>query len=200
MSLARIGLVRRSDDIADVEHQYAVLEPICERIFEEQNSRRRLIGNRPELIAALRCLSPGDRLVVVKAQCLGPGVFEGICTLTELLGQGFSVSVLEGVAADDCLQRKLALERACETMEVFREHERRKIKRGIQAARDRHRAIGRPRVVDRAKRERILLLRGQGETLRVIAEMVGVSVGTVHNVLADAERGRDAQPGTMGMY
>lgn len=44
-------------------------------------------------------------------------------------------------------------------------------------------ALGRPRVLDDAKYNAIVTRRGQGESIRSIAQAVGVSVGTVHNVL-----------------
>lgn len=194
-----VGLVRRSDDIARVERQYAALEPICERIFEEQDNRRLLIDGRPVLMAALDYLSPGDQLVVERAQCLGPDLTDGIRTLIELLDRGFAVSVLDGMVADDSKDRESVLKLIRECTEADQEHERWKIRRGIQAAQERGVAHGRPRVIDEIKRERILVLREEGATLRAIAATVGVSVGTVHNVLADLGHGGDAQTRTVGI-
>lgn len=62
------------------------------------------------------------------------------------------------------------------------------IKAGMKVARERGAASGRPRVVDTGTRAAILTRREQGESLRSIAQAVGLSVGTVHNVLADSNR------------
>lgn len=60
------------------------------------------------------------------------------------------------------------------------------IKRGMEAARQHGSVIGRPRLVDEEVRLAILSHRHEGTSLRSIARNVGVSVGTVHAVVANA--------------
>ena len=57
---------------------------------------------------------------------------------------------------------------------------------GLAAARRSGAKLGRPLVTDRRTRARILRLRRSGRSLREIAKVVGVSVGTVHSVAKTA--------------
>ncbi|QRP47932.1 helix-turn-helix domain-containing protein [Amycolatopsis sp. FDAARGOS 1241] len=61
----------------------------------------------------------------------------------------------------------------------------RKTRNGLDVARARGRVGGRPRVVDADKRRVILARHADGESVRTIARATQLSVGTVHNVLAD---------------
>ena len=54
---------------------------------------------------------------------------------------------------------------------------------GVEAARRRGRRPGRPTVLDRQTRERIARLRRSGQSLRQIAETVGIGKGTVQRAL-----------------
>ncbi len=55
---------------------------------------------------------------------------------------------------------------------------------GLAAARRRGARLGRPPVLDRRGRQRALRLRASGHSVRAIAAVLGVSVGTVHGVIA----------------
>ena len=71
--------------------------------------------------------------------------------------------------------------------EFERELIRERTRAGLAAARRRGVKLGgRKPVLDRRGRERVLRLRKSGKSLRAIAGLVGVSVGTVHNVVRDA--------------
>lgn len=61
----------------------------------------------------------------------------------------------------------------------------RKTKNGLDAARKRGKLGGRPRVIDDDKRAVILARREKGESIRMIARVLDVSVGTVHTVLTE---------------
>ncbi|TFB51964.1 helix-turn-helix domain-containing protein [Cryobacterium tagatosivorans] len=58
-------------------------------------------------------------------------------------------------------------------------------KNGLDAARKRGRVDGRSRVTDDDKRAVILARREKGQSIRVIARVLDVSVGTVHTVLTE---------------
>ena len=60
-----------------------------------------------------------------------------------------------------------------------------KTKNGLEAARKRGKVGGRPRVIDDDKRAIILSRREKGESIRVIARVLDVSVGSVNAVLAE---------------
>jgi len=57
---------------------------------------------------------------------------------------------------------------------------------GLEAARRRGVRLGRPAALDRHGRERALRLRRSGRSIREIAEMLGVSVGTIHALVREA--------------
>ncbi len=54
---------------------------------------------------------------------------------------------------------------------------------GLERARRAGKQLGRPSVLDRRTKSRILRLRRSGNSIRAIAERVDLSVGTVHNAL-----------------
>jgi DNA invertase Pin-like site-specific DNA recombinase len=183
-----IGLVRVTGDARDVDRQHELLDPICAHVFEEKASRRRLIKNRPQLLAALDHLRPGDVLVVTRAKHLAQSMLEGLDVLNDLFEQGVAVKILEGMAAGDHTKRSLFLDHGRDIAELRRRFLSQRIKAGLQAARERGDAGGRPTVVNDDRRAEILSRREQGESIRTIARSIGVSVGTVHNVLANEER------------
>ena len=177
-----IGLVRITSDVRDVMGQHAALDPICTRIFEEHASRRRLPAHRPDLLLALRCLVPGDKLVVQKVRFLAQNMINGIEVLEELLNQGIEVKVLEGSVAGDHDIASDLLDQVREVTELRRSILTERIKIGQLAARERGIITGRPRISEE-KRRLILSLGNKGESQRSIAQSAGVSLGTVHNVL-----------------
>ena len=72
---------------------------------------------------------------------------------------------------------------------VFAEFERsmiqERVKAGLERARANGKTLGRPSISDKS-RNRILKAKGKGLSLRMIASEVGVSLGTVHNVIKAA--------------
>jgi DNA invertase Pin-like site-specific DNA recombinase len=170
-----------------------VLDPICACVFEEAASRRRLVRNRPQLLAALDRLRPGDLLVVKKAKHLASSTIDGLDVLNDLVEQGVPVRVLEGIAGGDHTRRSPILDLGRDIAETHRQLISQKIKLGLQAAHGRGAAGGRPTVLDDDKRADILRRRERGESLRAIARSTDVSVGTVHNALnkvGSSSRGR----------
>jgi len=84
-----------------------------------------------------------------------------------------------------------ALDPICER--VFKEKDGGKLavdeRPGLKAARNRGHVGGQPRVIDDAKRAIILSRRAKGDSIRVIARVLDVSVGTVHGVIAEETSG-----------
>jgi DNA invertase Pin-like site-specific DNA recombinase len=111
-------------------------------------------------------------------------MLEGLDVLNDLFEQGVAVKVLEGMAAGDHTEGSLFLDHGRDIAELRRRLLSQRIKAGLQAARERGDVSGRPAVVNDDRRAGILPRREQGESIRAIALAVGVSVGTVHNVLA----------------
>jgi DNA invertase Pin-like site-specific DNA recombinase len=187
ITVTLIGLVRVTGDAWDVDRQHELLGPICARVLEEKASRRRLIKNRPQLLAALDHLRSGDMLVVTTAKHLAQSTTDGLDVLKSLIDQGVAVKILEGMAAGDHTERSPFLDQGRDIAELRRRLLSQRIKARLQAARERGDVGGRPTVVNDDRRAAILSLRKQGEPIRAIARSIGVSVGTVHNVLAKRE-------------
>ncbi|NHI16785.1 recombinase family protein [Microbacterium excoecariae] len=186
-----IGLVRVTRDPLHVQEQHDAVGPMCARVFEEESSRRRLVGSRPTLLAVVEQLGTDDRLVVRKVRDLARSMVDGWELLIELLEHGIAVRVLEGSDAGDYNELSDIREAAREITDMRRSTLRDRIKDGLQAARERGAPGGRPRVVDYTMRAAIFKQRDRGETLRAIAQLLGDSIGTVHNVLR-AEKPTDA--------
>ncbi|MBT2551761.1 helix-turn-helix domain-containing protein [Arthrobacter sp. ISL-5] len=115
---------------------------------------------------------------------------DGLDVLNELFERGIAVKVLEGIAAGDHNERSLILDAGRDIATDRRRNLSWRIKAGLEAAPDRGIVGGRPRVIDDDKRAVILSRSEQGEPIRSIAQSLGVSVGTVHNVLANVGRSR----------
>lgn len=186
--MAIIGLVRLTGDASEAEVQHDALDPMCERVFEEAATRRRLTRTRPQLLAALNDLGHDDLLVVTKVRYLAQTSIDGLEVLTDLVDQGVPVRVLVGMAAGDHVEGSFFLDQSREIVEIRRKILTDNIKAGLRAARERGAALGRPRAVDDAKSADIVSRREQGQSLRSIARAVEVSLGTVHNVLAISDR------------
>lgn len=182
--MALVGLVRVSTKGQDTARQHDALDPICVKVFEEKVSGKLAIADRPGLVAALEYLRAGDMLAVQEVDRLGRNLLEGLIVLTDLFERGVSVKVLEGIAAGEHTERSLILDLALALAEDRRRDIVRKTKDGLEAARKRGKVGGRPRVIDDDRRAVILARREKGESIRVIARVLDVSVGTVHAVLA----------------
>lgn len=186
--MALVGLVRVSTKGQDTARQHDALDHMCVKVFEEKVSGKLAVKDRPGLTAALDYLRDGDMLTVQEVDRLGRNLLEGLIVLTELFERGVSVKVLEGIAAGEHTERSLILDLALALAEDRRRDISRKTKNGLDAARKRGKVGGRPRVIDDDRRAVILARREKGESIRVIARVLDVSVGTVHAVLAAEDR------------
>lgn len=182
-----VGLVRVSTKGQDVQRQHDALDPICVKVFEERVSGKLNIDHRPGLTAALDYLRPGDMLTVLEVDRLGRNLPEGLTVLSDLFARGFGVKVLDGIAVGEHTERSFVLDMALAIAEDRRRDIARKTRSGLEAARKRGKVGGRPSVIDDDKRAAILARRARGESIRNIAASIGVSVGTVHKVVAAAQ-------------
>ncbi|GAB33167.1 putative resolvase [Gordonia otitidis NBRC 100426] len=184
--MSLVGLVRVSTDKQETRRQHDALDPICVKVFNEKVSGKLGVDDRPGLKAALDYLRPDDLLTVQEVDRLGRNLLEGLVVLTDLFERGIGVKVLEGVAAGEHTERSLVLDLALALAEDRRRDISRKTRNGLEAARQRGKVGGRPSVVDDDKRAAILSRRERDESIRAIAAGVGVSVGTVHRVVAES--------------
>lgn len=186
--VALVGLVRVSTSKQETARQHDALDGLCVKVFEEKISGSLAVDARPALGAAIDYLRPGDLLAVQEVDRLGRNLLEGLLVLNDLFSRGIAVKVLAGIAAGEHIERSLILDLALALAEDRRRDIVRKTRDGLAAARARGRIGGRPRVVDADKRRVILARHGEGESIRTIAAATKVSVGTVHNVVAEHRR------------
>lgn len=99
--MAIIGLVRLTGDAREAEVQHEALDPICSQVFEEASTQRRVIENRPGLLAVLNDASREDQIVVTKVRYLAQSMVDGLEVLVDLVDRGVAVRVLGGAAAGD---------------------------------------------------------------------------------------------------
>lgn len=183
--MALVGLVRVSTTKQDTARQHDALDPICVKVFEEKVSGKLAVDQRLGLTEALDYMRDGDMLTVQEVDRLGRNLLEGLIVLTDLFERGIAVKVLDGIATGEHTERSLILDLALALAEDRRRDIVHKTKNGLEAARKRGKVGGRPRVINDDKRAVILARREKGESMRVIARVLDVSVGTVHSVITE---------------
>ena len=124
-------------------------------------------------------------LTVQEVDRLGRNLLEGLIVLNDLFSRDIAVKVLEGIAAGEHAERNLILDLALALAEDRRRDIVRKTRNGLDAARNRGRTGGRPRVVDADKHRIIIARHLDGESIRTIANATKLSIGTVHATLTD---------------
>ena len=180
----KIGYARVSTDEQNLDLQRAALEAAgCERVFEDFG----ISGTdftRPGLAAALAALGPGDVLAVWKLDRLGRSLGQLITMIDRLgkAGAGFQ-SLSEAIDTTTAGGRLVF-----HVMGALAEFERSLIgertKAGMQAAKRRGKAVGRPRklTAHQLDHARTLLTAGK-ETRAGVAELFGVDVATLRRAL-----------------
>ncbi|CAM2821374.1 MULTISPECIES: recombinase family protein [Dermacoccus] len=181
--MASIGLVRLTGDAREAEVQHEALDPICSQVFEEASTRRRVIENRPGLLAVLNDASSEDQIVVTKVRYLAQTMADGLEVLVDLVDRGVAVRVLGGAAAGEHSEPSFFVDQCREIAETRRSIRSDRIRAGLTADRADSSTLGRPTLIDDARYNDMVMRREQGKSIRSIAQAVGVSVGTVHNVL-----------------
>ncbi len=156
----------------------------CWRVFTDHASGSR--EDRPELVAALDSLRPGDTLVVWRLDRLGRSLPHLIETVTGLAGRGVGFwSVMEAVDTTSAGGR-LVFHLFGALAEFERQLIRDRTLAGLAAARPRGRVGGRPRTMTPAKLRLARALRAQTPpvSLGQIAVELGLPKSTVARNLA----------------
>ena len=189
-----VGLVRVSTDKQNTARQHNALEPICWKVFEEKASGKLATKDRPVLLEAISQVPPRGMLAIHEVDRLGRNLLEGLIVLNDLFQHGIAVKVLAGIAAGEHTQRSFILDIALALSEDRRRDISAKTKNGLEAARRNGRVGGRRPVVDDDKRAAILARRERGESIRTIANNLGISIGVVHKTLTLASPQIDQSP------
>lgn len=178
-----IGYMRVSTDLQDMELQKAAL--LRAGVAETDVYSDTMSGSkreRPGLAEALARVQAGDTLIVWKLDRLGRGMLHLIEMVEELVGRGVAFRSLTEAWDTSTPMGKAMFRIGC----VFAELERETITERVRAGvREKMRQDGvwgkRPRVPYDAGR--VLELRRDGKSVRVVARELGISSSTVGRVL-----------------
>lgn len=157
----------------------------CCRVYSEKVSS---MQPRPGWAALLDVIDKGDTIVTVSLDRIGRRLAEVIACVDLLHEQGAFVRALrQGIDTRSASGRQI-LPIWAALAETERELIRERTHAGLDAARARGRTFGRPTVLTRAKIDLVVHLRGQGHSIRRIAEAAGLGDGTVRKALELADR------------
>ncbi|QPG28580.1 recombinase family protein [Pantoea sp. SM3640] len=183
-----IGYIRVSTNDQNTDLQRVALQSAeCELIFEDRISGK--TSERPGLKKALRCLQPGDMLIVWKLDRLGRSMRHLVMLTEELRERGVNFRSLTDSIDTSTPMGRFFFHVMGALAEMERELIIERTRAGLAAARDKGRIGGRrrvmtPDVIGRAER-----MLANGATLQQIALVLEVSVKTLYRYIpADRQR------------
>jgi DNA invertase Pin-like site-specific DNA recombinase len=188
----RIGYARVSTGGQKLERQLDALKAAgCRRVFAEKQSGRDT--DRPELVACLEFMHPGDTLIVPSLDRLSRSLQDLIATVADLRGRGVGFTSLHENLDTTTPGGRLVFHVFAALAEFIRELIVSGTREGLAAARARGRVGGRPSVVTpeilRAARD---MLPNPDASVTSIAKLLGVSPGTLYNHIPDLRQLRAA--------
>lgn len=161
----------------------------CSNVFYEVISSKTHVEQRHQLQACLAVLEPEDELIVTKLDRLGRTPVEVINRLHDLQVKGIYIRTLDGLISTKALGKMAPLVIGLLTglAEVERELTRERTKESVEyRKRIGGNRGGRP-FLPKVKKDHILRLRREGNSIRAIAELTGVSASAVHKFCKEAE-------------
>lgn len=160
----------------------------CERVFTEKASGAQ--RDRPELTAALAYMRTGDHLVVWKLDRLARSLPQLIETVAALEGRGIGLRSLTEAIDTMTAGGKLIFHIFGALAEFERSVIRERTRAGLQAARDRGRAGGRPPALTAADLAAArAMLRDPAITVDEVAKRLKVSPATLYRHLPGGRGG-----------
>lgn len=180
-----IGYARVSTTSQTTDPQVAALkEAGCSRVFAEKVSSRTPEHQRIQLQAALTVLEDGDELVLSKLDRIGRTMLEVVNRLHDLQSRGIHVRTLDGLLSTKALGKMAPL--VIGLLTGLAEVERSLIQERTQESVEHRRRTGgnlggRPGL-PQVKKNNIIKLRDEGNSLRQIVILTGVSLAAVQKV------------------
>ena len=180
-----IGYARVSTTSQTTDPQVAALkEAGCSRVFAEKVSSRTPENQRIQLQAALTVLEDGDELVLIKLDRIGRTMLEVVNRLHDLQSRGIHVRTLDGLLNTKALGKMAPL--VIGLLTGLAEVERSLIQERTQESVEHRRRTGgnlggRPGL-PQVKKNNIIKLRDEGNSLRQIVILTGVSLAAVQKV------------------
>lgn len=180
-----VGYARTSttEQVAGFEAQERDLKAIgAERIFSEQVSS---VTARPQLEAALDFVRHGDTLTVTKLDRLARSVANLMDIVARLEAKGVALQILNLGLDTATPSGRLMLTVMGGVAEFERSMMLERQREGIAKAKAEGAYKGRKPTV-RAKADDVRALKAAGKSMREIAQLLEISVGSVHGVLKAA--------------
>jgi DNA invertase Pin-like site-specific DNA recombinase len=169
----------------------ALAQAGCEpnRIYQDVGSGS--ITDRPQLLACLDYLRPGDTLVVWRLDRLGRGLRHLIDTIAQLEERAIAFRSLKESIDTATAAGRLQLHLFAALAEFERGVIQERTQAGLSAARARGRLTGRPSVVTERQLRAAAALREQGDmTMAEIAKTLGIGRATLYRHLRSAKDGQ----------
>lgn len=182
-----IGYIRVSTNDQNTDLQRIALQSAdCELIFEDRISGK--ISDRPGLKKALRCLQPGDTLVVWKLDRLGRSMRHLVMLTEELRERGVNFRSLTDSIDTSTPMGRFFFHVMGALAEMERELIVERTRAGLAAARDKGRVGGRRRKMTEEAVERARRMLAQGATLLQVSLVLDVSEKTIYRYIPAPEQ------------
>lgn len=160
----------------------------CSRVFVDHGESSR-IRDRPEWLACLDYLRPGDTLIVRALDRLAGTTTMAIETINDLHERGINIKSLTEPDIDTTTAMGRALFGIVAVFAQLRvDTIRENTRRGLEHARAQGRVGGRPTVMSAERVAAAARMRDAGDTLERIGKVLGVGASSVSRALARADR------------
>ncbi|MGC0915995.1 recombinase family protein [Pantoea agglomerans] len=182
-----IGYIRVSTNDQNTDLQRIALQSAdCELIFEDRISGK--TSDRPGLKKALRCLQPGDTLIVWKLDRLGRSMRHLVMLTEELRERGVNFRSLTDSIDTSTPMGRFFFHVMGALAEMERELIVERTRAGLAAARDKGRIGGRRRKMTAETVERARRMLAQSATLLQVSLVLDVSVKTLYRYIPAPEQ------------
>ncbi|MEN4799532.1 recombinase family protein [Pantoea agglomerans] len=182
-----IGYIRVSTNDQNTDLQRIALQSAdCELIFEDRISGK--TSDRPGLKKALRCLQPGDTLVVWKLDRLGRSMRHLVMLTEELRERGVNFRSLTDSIDTSTPMGRFFFHVMGALAEMERELIVERTRAGLAAAREKGRVGGRRRKMTAETVERARRMLAQGATLLQVSLVLDVSEKTIYRYIPAPEQ------------
>lgn len=188
------GYARVSTTTQTTEPQVEALKNAgCSKVFAEKISSRTPEHQRIQLQAVLSVLEEGDELVLSKLDRIGRTMFEVVTRLHDLQSRGIHVRTLDGLLNTKGLGKMAPLVVGMLTglAEVERELIRERTQESVEHRRRTGGNLGGRPGLPEVKKDNIIKLRNEGNSLRRIVTLTGVSLAAVQKVCKENQVPRD---------
>ncbi|MBP1044241.1 recombinase family protein [Vagococcus sp. BWB3-3] len=157
----------------------------CEFEFDELYIEEHDLKSYKELEQLLKSVKPGDHVVVCNLNVFSKGMAEFKQLLMLLSEQGIRLtSLLEDI---DTERSPNFYSDVIKVLEIEEQHRRFIIKTSLEKAKLAGKITGRPKIDKQVINEINFLFKHKGKTMREIADICHVSLGTVHKYVSNNE-------------